>query len=220
MQDIKLCALGLTKNKNKINFHSRRERRSGNRTPSSGFTCQINPTHVGNDSPASSHASLPVQNDGLLVVTVAQVGREVRIQVLVLAGLRLAGDAGDKYAGTWPEMEEKILFPFSACASKVSKPAVVAPLKKFSVSVSCVPMIEVVSPQIISRTLTPVSAFRLSSSPRVRSHTSSSSCLFSRLQSSPLEEKKERKSLKKENWSVHQHHCAPWPSPNALKHFI
>ena len=68
------------------------------------------------------------------------------------------------------------------------------PLKKFSVSASCVPMIEVVSPQIISRTRTPSSAFFLSSSPTVRLHRSSSVWLFSRRQSSILK-----------NMLIHQH---------------
>ena len=40
-----------------------------------------------------------VQYDGLLVVRVAEVGREVRLQVLVLARLRLPTDARHVDAG-------------------------------------------------------------------------------------------------------------------------
>ena len=63
------------------------------------------------------------------------------------------------------------------------------PLKKFSVSVSCVPMMAVVSPQIMSRTRTPDSAFFLSSSPNVKPDRSISSWVFRSVQSSPLKEK-------------------------------
>ena len=40
-----------------------------------------------------------VEDDGLLVVRVAEVGREVRLQVLVLARLRLATHASHVDAG-------------------------------------------------------------------------------------------------------------------------
>ena len=42
-----------------------------------------------------------VEYDGLLVVRVAEVGREVRLQVLVLARLRLATDARHVDAGAF-----------------------------------------------------------------------------------------------------------------------
>ena len=60
------------------------------------------------------------------------------------------------------------------------------PLKKFSVSVSCVPMMDVVSPHIMSKTLTPSSAFFFSSSPTVKFEWSSSLWVFSKRQSSFL----------------------------------
>ncbi len=41
------------------------------------------------------------QYNGLLVVGVPQVCCEVRVQVLVLAGLGLAGHAGDEHAGSY-----------------------------------------------------------------------------------------------------------------------
>ena len=44
-----------------------------------------------------------VQDDGLLVVRVAEVGREVRLQVLVLARLRLPTDASHVDAGALKE---------------------------------------------------------------------------------------------------------------------
>ena len=44
-----------------------------------------------------------VQYDGLLVVRVAEVGREVRLQVLVLARLRLPTDASHVDAGALKE---------------------------------------------------------------------------------------------------------------------
>ena len=75
------------------------------------------------------------------------------------------------------------------CFLSMSKGNDSLPLKKFSVSASCVPMIEVVSPQIMSRTRTPSSAFFLSSSPTVRLQRSSSVWLFSRRQSSILKKK-------------------------------
>ena len=44
-------------------------------------------------APAAAVVDGRVQDDGLLVVRVAEVGREVRLQVFVLARLRLAADA-------------------------------------------------------------------------------------------------------------------------------
>jgi hypothetical protein len=63
------------------------------------------------------------------------------------------------------------------------------PLKKFSVSVSWVPIIEVVSPQIMRRTRTPSSAFFFSNSPTVKLERSSSFWLFNKRQSSILEQR-------------------------------
>ena len=67
------------------------------------------------------------------------------------------------------------------------------PLKKFSVSVSWVPMMEVVSPHIIIRTRTPSSAFFSKSSPRVKEAKSTSVLVFKSCQSLPLETKEKRK---------------------------
>ena len=67
------------------------------------------------------------------------------------------------------------------------------PLKKFSVSVSWVPMMEVVSPHIIIRTRTPSSAFFSKSSPRVKEAKSTSVLVFKSCQSLPLETKEKSK---------------------------
>ncbi len=49
------------------------------------------------------------QYDGLLVVGVPQVCCEVRVQVLVLAGLGLAGNAGDEHSGSYKKNKNNTL---------------------------------------------------------------------------------------------------------------
>ncbi len=98
---------------------------SPHQTATAFLTREVDSPDVGHDPPAALvdgpggvRAVLVrrVQDDGLLVVAVAQVGGEVRLQVLVLAGLGLAGNASDEHATACGRGGQRSLNAMGCCS--------------------------------------------------------------------------------------------------------